>query len=322
MPIVAAGVPHCMKNESTRPGPAKRHDRRRSLGKQERNQASFMSDRDHTHSSWQADLELSFANCNERTTLIRNRHQGPLQVQKPLYPEGHATCHVAILHPPGGIAATDTLCVRASLADRSRVLLTTPGATKWYRSEGCWPSQQLNFALGNAAVLEWLPRENIFFDGSHISMNLDVELSSHSLFFGWDIYSFGRRASGESWRRGKLHANTRIRRAERILWSEAARVDAPSGFSESAVGLSGFAVCGTFVVAGRGIAADLLARCREVKPTATESRCGITCLPEVLIARYLGHSTEDAFGWFSTLWGVLRHGLLGKIACAPRVWAC
>jgi UreD urease accessory protein len=98
----------------------------------------------------------------------------------------------------------------------------------------------------------------------HISMNLDVELSSHSLFFGWDIYSFGRRASGESWRRGKLRANTRIRRAERILWSEAARVDAPSGFSESAVGLSGFAVCGTFVVAGRGIAADLLARCREV----------------------------------------------------------
>jgi urease accessory protein len=42
----------------------------------------------------------------------------------------------------------------------------------------------------------------------------------------------------------------------------------------------------------------------------------------VLIARYLGDSSEDAFQWFVNLWVVLREGTLGKVAHLPRVWAC
>jgi urease accessory protein len=201
-------------------------------------------------------------------------------------------------------------------------LLTTPGATKWYRSEGSWASQQLHFSLGEDAVLEWLPRENIIFDGANISMKLNVELSARAKYFGWDILSFGRRASGESWGRGKLNMQTNIRRADCLLWSEVAVLDAQSGFAKSTVGLSGFTVCGTFLVAGYDIDAMLLDECRGVKPPVAESRIGITRVPAVLIARYLGDSTEDAFQWFTNLWAVLRQALLGKPACPPRVWAC
>jgi urease accessory protein len=85
-------------------------------------------------SGWQAELDLSFERREGETVLRRNQHRGPLQVQKALYPEGRETCHIAILHPPGGVAAGDRLYIRASLNERSRALLTTPGATKWYRS--------------------------------------------------------------------------------------------------------------------------------------------------------------------------------------------
>lgn len=271
---------------------------------------------------WQAELDLEFARRGEQTVLRRNHHRGPLQVQKSLYPEGRKTCHIAILHPPGGVAAGDALCLRASLDTQSLALLTTPGATKWYRSEGSRASQQLNFSLGEDAVLEWLPRENIIFDGANISMLLDVELASRAKYFGWDILSFGRRASGESWSHGKLNMQSNIRRAGCLLWSEVARVDAQNGFAKSAVGLSGFTVCGTFVVAGYDIDALLLTECRDVKPPAAASRVGITRVPAVLIARYLGDSTEDAFQWFTNLWAVLRRALSGKAACPPRVWAC
>jgi urease accessory protein len=271
---------------------------------------------------WQADLDLAFEHRNAGTVLTRNRHRGPLQVQKALYPEGSGTCHVAVLHPPGGIAASDRLCVRATLHDGTRALLTTPGATKWYRSDGDWARQQHHFTLAGDSVLEWLPRENIVFDGANVSTSLDVALSSRALYFGWEILSFGRRASGESWRRGRLEMRTSIQRANRILWSEVASLDAGSGFAQSSVGLSGRTVCGTFVVAGGEVASELLAACRQVKPALPQAHSGVTRVPGALIARYLGDSTEDVFDWFTAVWGLLRPALTERPVCAPRVWAC
>jgi urease accessory protein len=107
-----------------------------------------------------------------------------------------------------------------------------------------------------------------------------------------------------------------------VLWSERAYIDAGSGFARSSVGLSDFTVCGPFVIAGYDVASALLTACRQVQPALTEARIGITRVPGVLIARYLGNSTEEVFSWFTTLWTVLRPALSEKAACAPRVWAC
>ena len=271
---------------------------------------------------WQGRLELGFGRRGDQTVLVRNRHRGPLQVQKALYPEGRDICHIAVLHPPGGVAAGDVLCVDASLEDGSRALITTPGATKWYRSEGERAQQQVRVALEGDAILEWLPRESILFDGANVSLELDVDMSAHATYFGWDIFSFGRRASGESWRRGTLRMRTSIRRAGRPLWSEAANIDAQSEFAQSLAGPSGFTVCGTFMVAACDLDAAQLSACRDVAPPLAESMVGITRVPGVMIARYLGDSTEDALRWFTRVWAVLRPALLGKVVCPPRVWAC
>ena len=77
--------------------------------------------------------------------------------------------------------------------------------------------QQLHFCLEGNAVLGWLPRENILFDGSRTSMSLEVALAAQSKYFGWEILSFGRRASGEGWHRGILNMRTSIWRADRVL---------------------------------------------------------------------------------------------------------
>ncbi len=271
---------------------------------------------------WQANLDLAFERRAMRTVLARNQHRGPLQVQKPLYPEGDETCHIAILHPPGGIAASDRLCVRGTLAPGSRALLTTPGATKWYRSEGEWARQQVQFFVAGDSILEWLPRENILFEGAKIFSRLDVALAPEAKYFGWDILGFGRRASGEGWRVGSFDSRTSIRRDGRMLWSEVANVKADSGFAQSTVGLAGFTVCGTFVVAGYDVGAELLCECRQLEPARPEAFMGITGMPGVLVARYLGDSTEEVFDWFGALWAVLRPELTARAACPPRVWAC
>jgi len=274
------------------------------------------------HSTWEADLELAFERRGAGTVLAKNRHRGPLQVQKVLYPEGPGTCHVVILHPPGGIAASDRLCIRGSSGRGSHALLTTPGATKWYRSEGGWAHQEIRFSLQEDAILEWLPRESIYYDGARVRAGLDVSLADGAQFFGWDIVSFGRRASGESWRRGGFDVRTSVRRGARRLWSELARVEADGGFAQSPVGLAGATVYGSFLAAGVAVDAAILAACRALPPGAADSRTGITVLPEMWIARYLGHSTEEAFDWFSALWSLLRPALTQRRACAPRVWTC
>jgi urease accessory protein len=272
--------------------------------------------------TWRANLDLGFTRREDTTILSRNLHTGPLQVQKALYPEGHDTCHVVVLHPPGGIAGGDALCVHASCAPGARVVLTTPGATKWYRSDGNRATQRIHLMLEGDAVVEWLPRENIFFDDSSISMQLDADLSADAKYFGWEIMSFGRRASGEKWGHGTLQIQTRIRRAGRLLWSENANVNARDGFTQSPVGLRGFTVCGTLVVAGCEVGSALLKTCREVWPAQAQCEMGITRTPSMLIARYLGDSSQEAFAWFTDLWTALRPELLGKVACVPRVWAC
>ncbi len=274
-----------------------------------------------SQAGWQASLDLKFGRGPAGTKLTRNLHRGPLQVQKALYPEGPDTCHVVVLHPPGGIAASDSLSLRASLDDGARALLTTPGANKWYRSTGPVARQSQHFALAPDAVLEWLPRENILFDGSNIAMSLDIVLAAGARYFGWEVLCFGRRASGEKWASGMFATRTCVRRAGRMLWSEVGRVDAGSGFPQSPVGLAGHTVSGTFLVAGADAGDELLRLCRRQTSRAA-ARTGLTRLPGVLIARYLGDSCEEVLDYFTVLWTLLRPALAARPARAPRIWAC
>src|SRR5258706_14626091 len=107
--------------------------------------------------SWKAELRLEFEHRAVRTFLAKRRHDGPLVVQKPLYPEGDAVCHAIVVHPPAGIAGGDELEIGVRAAEGAHALLTTPGAGKWYRSGGAWARQRIEFDARGGACIEWLP---------------------------------------------------------------------------------------------------------------------------------------------------------------------
>jgi urease accessory protein len=271
---------------------------------------------------WPANLDLSFVSRECRTVLAAKSHRGPLQIQKALYPEGPEVCHVTVLHPPGGIVEGDALTIGARLASGSRVCLTTPGASKWYRCPHAAARQQLSFSLAGDAILEWLPRENILFDASLVRMSLDVDMAPRAQYLGWEILCFGRRAGGERWLSGGLRLRSTIRQGGRILFAEHADLKAGDGFDSSPVGLAGYSVSATLIAAGANIDSEVLATCRSMAPCDRDSRVGITVLPKVLLGRYLGQSSQDAFNWCASLWKVLRPSQLGLAPNAPRLWAC
>src|SRR5690606_7489119 len=110
--------------------------------------------------TWHARLTLEFCRqSRSKTVLARRSHEGPLLVQKPLYPEGPAICHVALLHPPSGIAGGDCLSMSIVLNKGSHAVLSTPGASRWYKANGLKSSQEINMCLDADARLDWLPQE-------------------------------------------------------------------------------------------------------------------------------------------------------------------
>src|SRR5262249_20605752 len=84
---------------------------------------------------WQAALDLGFESRGLRTVLTRRASVGPLVVQRPFYPEGDVA-HVYLVHPPGGVVGGDQLQLNVLAKGGAHVLLTTPAATKFYRSDG------------------------------------------------------------------------------------------------------------------------------------------------------------------------------------------
>ena len=82
---------------------------------------------------WHGRLRLGFCPRDGRTVLARRDHAGPVLVQRPFYP-GDGACHVYMLHPPGGLARDDRLEVHIDVHGGGNALLTTPAATKVYRS--------------------------------------------------------------------------------------------------------------------------------------------------------------------------------------------
>ena len=271
------------------------------------------------NTGWFAQLRLEYAVSAERTQLGRKIHSGPLAVQKSLYPEGPAVCHTLILHPPGGIAGNDTLDVGIKLNAGSQVLITMPGAAKWYRSLGAAATQRLDIQVGPDATLEWLPQETIMFNGAVAKLHAAIDLAEGGSYLGWDIMCLGRTAAAEKFDAGSIHQTTDISIAGEPVWSERCRLSGGSPLLDSAVGLGSAPVSAVLLAAGKSVDRELVAQCRSVS-VGGASRSGITAMPKLFVARYVGNSSEQAKHYFIALWRLLRPFFTGRSAVMPRIW--
>jgi urease accessory protein len=268
--------------------------------------------------AWRAELQLEYEMRGGRTVLARRRHEGPLVVQKPLYPEGDAVCHTILVHPPGGIAGGDELTVLADIAANARVLLTTPAAGKWYRSAGPWARQRVALTAGAASCVEWLPQETIVYDSARAHIETDVQLAADASFIGWDIVCLGRTASGERYERGATRLQMRVRREERTIWLERGTIAGDGLLCSSPAGLNGCTVFGTLIATTLQVRQDLVDACRRER--ADGGMTAITGPPGLIVARYLGDSSEAARQYFRRVWHCLREELTGCAAHSPRIW--
>ena len=275
----------------------------------------FLTEPDPTASpaGWHARLSLGFAGDDGATRMVRCAHAGPLRVQKALYPEGPRTCHVIVVHPPGGVAGGDALDIDLDLQPGAHVLATTPGAGKWYRAGGRPARQDVRVRVGAGAALEWLPQEAIFYDGADVRLVHDVELDAGARYLGMDILCFGRRAFGEHFARGRVAQRTRIRSSGRTVWWEQGRIEPET--LDSPLGLGGRVVCATLLAVGKPVPPALRDALR-----ATDPGLALSQVKSVFVARHIGDDAEAARACLLRVWQRLRPLMLDMPAVVPRIW--
>ena len=132
-------------------------------------------------STWSAKLSLQLENVQGSTKLVHQKHVGPLRVQKQ-FSQDDGSCHIYILHPPGGLVGGDSLTVHIRVGADTQSLITSPSAAKAYRCAENALSQRVSQVIEVAenAHLEWLPQETIFYDGARAEIDNQVRLHSSS----------------------------------------------------------------------------------------------------------------------------------------------
>lgn len=280
--------------------------------------------------SWLGHLTLDYRRDGERTTA-HDRHDGPLRVLQRLYPEGPGVCHHVLVHPPGGIVGGDVLNVQATLAEGTHAVITTPGATRFYKSSGATAEQSLVARVADGARLEWLPLETIAYRGCKAVNRMRFELAPGAEMMGWDLLALGLPAANEAFD-SPDHADAFFTQEIELpgVWLERGTVKASDHrLLDSPLGWAGRRVSGTFWFATgsampnarRQQLLDLARTHIDALPADAPCVAGATSTHErAVVVRALAARVEPMMGLLAAIWADWRQQGWQVTPCPPRVW--
>lgn len=277
--------------------------------------------------AWQGTLALDYRRDEVHgaaRTVVRDRHDGPLRVLASLYPESAEVCHNVLVHPPGGLVGGDVLDIGVTLARDAHALITTPGATRFYRSTGAPATQRVHATLAEGARLEWLPLETLAYSGCIAENTMRFELAPGAEMMGWDVLALGLPASDQAFVRGRFTQAIELPGR----WLERGVIDAAdTRLLDSPLGWAGHRVMGTlWCAAGSTFATArrdaLLAAARDtIEGSALQASAGATAVHDgIVVLRVLAPRVEPLMTLLTHVWSAWRTLAWQLPACTPRVW--
>jgi urease accessory protein len=274
--------------------------------------------------TWHAQLDIAYTQ-EQRRTVARHAHNGPLRVLQSLYPEGDAICHNVLVHPPGGLVGGDTLDISVAASGSAHGLITTPGATRFYRSAGELALQRTHITLADQARLEWLPLEALAYNQCQAENRLTLELAPQAEFIGWDVTAFGLPGAALPFEQGRFLQHIEVPG----VWLEHGRLDAADArLMDGPLGLAGLrCMASLFFITGSSMDRN----CREaglelarqvISAHNLHGTAGATCPnPQVMVVRVLSPLVEPAVHLLRQVWVAWRAHFWQLPATAPRIWS-
>ena len=274
--------------------------------------------------AWHASLNIDYTR-RDVTTVAHYQHQGPLRILQSLYPEGPAVCHNVLVHPPGGLVGGDTLDIRVNVQPQAHALITTPGATRFYRSASEVARQTVHAQVQTDARLEWLPLEALAYNQCLAENKAVFELAPGAELLGWDITALGLPTANLPFEQGSFSQHIEVPG----VWLEKGQLRADDlRLLNSPLGLNGHrCMASLFFVSGSAIDKarrdQALQVVRELMQAhALHASAGATSPhPQVLVVRVLAPLVEPAMDLLKTLQAQWRASLWDLHTPAPRVWS-
>ena len=273
--------------------------------------------------TWHASLQLDYTLESERS-VARYLHQGPLRILQSLYPEGDAVCHNVLVHPPSGLVGGDTLDMQVTVGAGAHGLVTTPGATRFYRSDAGLATQQVHARVESGARLEWLPLEAIAYNGCDALNRAVFDLAPGAEMMTWDITALGLPAADLPFAQGTFRQHLEIP----AVWLERGTLNANDArLMDSPLGLAGQRCMATLVfAAGNAMAAErterALACARDLLEASPLRLTAGATSPhkQVIVLRVLAPVTEPAMQLLRQVWAAWRQEMWGLAGNVPRLW--
>lgn len=270
---------------------------------------------------WHAQLDLRYQ-LRDGKTVAMHTHSGPLRVLQSLYPEGDALCHNVLVHPPGGLVGGDVLELNVQLEPGTQALVTTPGASRFYRSDGPVATQKTRFQLAAGARLQWLPQETIAFSGCNAENQTQIDLDAGAEAMGWEVCALGLPLAAQPFSEGQIVQRLEIPG----VWLEHGCLRADDyRLLDGAAGLAGQRCLATLWFAS---GTPLSRTRRELALEAARNALGSTPQagatsphPRIIVVRALAPVVEPAMTllravrarWLACLWEQEPHH--------PRLWS-
>ncbi len=274
--------------------------------------------------TWHAQLDLTYHQEAHRC-VARHNHNGPLRILQSLYPEGEAICHNVLVHPPGGLVGGDTLDIHVRVNPGAHGLITTPGATRFYRSAGALARQNTQIYVTNSARLEWLPTEAICYDQCLAENRVRFQMEPGAELIGWDVTAFGLPQAQQLFAQGSFCQHLELPG----VWLERGRIDArDTRLLDSPLGLAGYkCMASIFFLAGSKLDHQRRATALDIARQVIDSHslhptAGATSPDgQVVVVRVLAPLVEPAMDLLKQVWAAWRAHFWSLPATRPRIWA-
>jgi urease accessory protein len=274
---------------------------------------------------WHARLQLDYSRETART-VARFEHNGPLRILQSLYPEGDAICHNVLVHPPGGLVGGDTLEITATVAPGAHGLLTTPGATRFYRSTGPLALQRTHLSVADGARLEWLPLEALCYNACNAENHLTLKLTPGGEYMGWDVTALGLPHANQPFETGRFVQHLEVPG----LWLERGAINAADHrLLQSPLGLAGHRCMASLIFAAgapldrtrRDAALDAARAVMDVHPQVKATAGATSPNAQMVVLRVLAPQVEPAMQLLKAVRVAWREVMWGMAGEAPRIWA-
>ena len=265
-------------------------------------------------------MSLTFRRRGDGTTYLAQQYfKLPLQVMPPHYQDEDGTAFVYLLNPGGGILQHDRLLTEITAEEESRVLVTTPSSTKFYKmDEGCARVRNC-VTVGKGAVVEYLPEYNVAFAEASAYQETDFYLEEDSVLLASDLVTTGRVSRGEIFQYNLYASKTRIYVDGKLKVFDSSRIE-PKKMEMGELGMMEGALSnGTIYVYAPGIGDDLAEELNRLCAKSENIRFAAGLIEKnLMIIRFLGDSMIDLQDTVFYVWNHLRKKILGKPAVRIR----